>query len=424
MRFRSIASVEQYLDEIPKFQSKGASAANFNLDRFREFCRGLGRPQDQFASVHVAGTNGKGSTCHILGSVFSEAGYKTGVYTSPHIFSLRERFKINDDFISDEALLDFFRQFEERITEYQLTYFEICTAVAFWWFARQQVDIAVIEVGLGGRLDATNIITPEVSVITSIGLDHTDILGDTLSEITREKGGIIKKGRPLVIGDLPAEALEVVQEIARQKHAPVLQAMALSPHYIKPGRYELTVNKRAVKIRTNLVAPVHAKNLAIAWRVCEQLQDPLTVTEKQFLSGVQTVDIGYGRFDRLHDTQLWYFDGGHNLEAVKMMKETLKTIGEIDEANLVLSMMKDKVRPEVLAEFSEFKNIYYYTLGLERAATFADIKKQLPQVHSLPAGRNHQSLLNDFDSELVIFAGSFYFYETVRDWVSTFVINH
>jgi len=130
MRFRSIASVEQYLDQIPKFQSKGASAANFNLDRFREFCRGLDSPQDKFPSVHVAGTNGKGSTCHILGSVLAKAGYKAGVYTSPHILTLRERFKINGDLIPDEALLNFFRRYEERISEFELTYFEISTAIA------------------------------------------------------------------------------------------------------------------------------------------------------------------------------------------------------------------------------------------------------------------------------------------------------
>ena len=190
--FNSINDVYKWLNEIPMFGKTGASAANFSLRSIRRFCAELGNPQDTYPTIHVAGTNGKGTTCQMLASVCQSAGYKTGLYTSPHLLDYRERFRVNAAQITEQDLLRFFRRFDELLKRYSLTYFEISTAIAFWFFEQQKVDIAIIETGLGGRLDATNIITPEVSVITSVGLDHTDILGDSLGKIAKEKGGIIK----------------------------------------------------------------------------------------------------------------------------------------------------------------------------------------------------------------------------------------
>jgi dihydrofolate synthase/folylpolyglutamate synthase len=424
MRFTSIESVKQYLEQIPQFQSSGSSAADFDLTGFENFCASIGTPQQDFPAIHVAGSNGKGSVCNILHSVLATSGYSVGMYTSPHIFDFKERFVINGDYISDHQLLAFFRQYGDRIEEYELTYFEISTAIAFWWFARSKVDIAVIEVGLGGRLDATNIINSLVSVITSITLDHTDILGDTIEEIAREKGGIIKQGCPVVIGDLPVQAHPQIAQIANNKLAELHTIKDLDPAYVKPGHFQLIIDGDCVDITTNLVAPVQGKNIAIAWQTVRQIQDEFPVSRQQFLTALQNVDLGFGRFEKLIDNQQWYFDGGHNFEAIKELKESIKTVGQIDEAMLVLSIMKDKLRTEVIDEFSEFKNIYYYPLGLERAATFDDINQQLPQAKLFPGKRDQQSFLNDFDAELVIFSGSFYFYETVRDWVSIFALNH
>jgi len=426
MRFKSLQSVQEYLESIPKFQSKGSSAAKFDLSRFRNFCDTIGNPQQEFDSIHVAGTNGKGSTCNILASVFQKAGYKTGVYTSPHIITFDERFRINNDVISSDELLQFFNTYIDIIEEYELTYFEISTAIAFWWFARSSVDIACIEVGLGGRLDATNIVDPEISVITSISLDHTDILGDSITAITREKAGILKEGRPVVIGELPMEAQNEIIEIAEQKECPLYTIGDLNPEYIRPGHYQLTVDDRTINISSNLTSPIQAKNMAVAWQVCSVLGDKYgRITEENFISGLERVNTGFGRFEQLVDGKQWYFDGGHNLEAVKVLKESIKMVGNTENSTLVLSLMRDKIREEVMAEFLEFKNIYYYSLDLERAATFDDIKQWLPKANPFPASDEDRKKLmqDDFDSELVIFSGSFYFYETVRDWVSTFALN-
>lgn len=423
MQFTSAQSIEQYLEQVPKFRSSGAPAANFDLSRFRKFCSAMGNPQQNFPSIHVAGTNGKGSTCQILGTILREAGFNTGVYTSPHILDFRERFKIGDEYISDKELIDFFEQQAGHIEEYELTYFEITTAIAFWWFSRAEVDVAVVEVGLGGRLDATNLVDTIVSVITSISLDHTDVLGDSIELIAREKGGIIKSDTPVVLGDLPGEAHNEITSIAEQKGSSVHTIDALNPTFLNSGHYQLTVNHKRMDIRTNMAIPVQAKNIAIAWQVLQQVQEEFPVTEEQFKSALKYIDLGFGCFEKLTDSQPWYFDGGHNLEAVKALKQSLQMVGSPENATLVLSMLKDKLHADVMAEFLEFKKIYYYQLNLERAATFDDINKWLPQVNTFPDDVDQQSFLDDFDSKLVIFAGSFYFYEKVRGWVSSFALN-
>ncbi len=425
MRFTSPESIPEYLESIPKFQSRGSAAAKFDLSRFRDFCHAMDDPHEKFEAIHVGGTNGKGSTCNILASVFQQAEYNVGVYTSPHIISFNERFRVNDEVIPDKELLHFFNTYIEDIEKHTLTYFEISTAIAFWWFARAKVDIACIEVGLGGRLDATNIIDPKVSVITSISLDHTDILGDTIAEIAKEKGGIIKEGRPIIIGNLPTEARDEIAKIAEQKKARLFTIDDLNARYLTPGNYCLTDKKEVINITSNLTAPIQAKNIAIAWQACQVMGADFRWTKKIFIKALKHVNTGFGRFERLLDTQDWYFDGGHNIEAVKALKASVQEIGEIKNATLVLSLMRDKVRDEVMAEFSEFKNIYYYHLGLERAATFDDINQWLPKANPFPASDEDRKKImqDDFDSELVIFSGSFYFYETVRDWVSTFALN-
>lgn len=421
MHFTSIEAVEDYLDSIPKFSSVGTAAANFKLDRFKNFCKQIGNPQNSFASIHVAGTNGKGSTCRILSTIYRQANFDVGLFTSPHLQRFNERFEINKEQISDEQLITFFNLFTDRIESAKLTYFEISTAIAFWWFAKSKVDIAIIEVGLGGRLDATNIIDPLVSIITSISLDHTNILGNKIEDIAGEKGGIIKAGKPVVIGKLPREARKTIDHLAGEKEAPVYAIDGLEPQYLEPGKYRIKIDGDHLVINTNLRAPVQAVNLAIAWQVIQLLKDQYPISLRQFTMALHVVTLDGGRFEKLLASQDWYFDGAHNLEAVKAMKEAMRTIGPIEDTVLVLSMMKDKVRPEVMVEFSEFKNIFYYQLNLERAATFDDIKQWLPQVTPIPCNQGQQSFLNDFDSKLVIFAGSFYLYRKVREWVRNFV---
>lgn len=420
MRFSSIGDIERYLARIPTFQSDHTKAADFNLLKFENFCREFGNPQDDFPSIHVAGTNGKGSTCRILAAIYGEAGFSVGLYTSPHILRYNERFVIGGSTIPDEVLITFFREYAPVMEEHRLTYFEISTALAFWWFSESHVDLAIIETGLGGRLDATNVITPLASVVTSISLDHTDILGDSLQEIAREKGGIIKRGRPVITGKLPREAETEIRRIAEEKASKIITIDELQPEFIGEGVIKLQAGGKEIILKTTLKSPVQARNAAVAWQVVQAASGQFEVSEAQFEKGLQNVDLGFGRFEKLDEKKRWYFDGAHNIEAVKAVKQSLATVGKPGDAILVASLMSDKIKPEVMNEFSEFKNIYYYSLNTERAAPLKEIRKWWPQVTAFPTQPDQQQLLlKEFDSELVIFAGSFYFYATVRDWIKT-----
>ena len=207
-------TLEYLFTQLPMFSRVGAAAYKADLTNTVALCEALGNPQHQFKSIHIAGTNGKGSTSHMLASILQTAGYKTGLYTSPHLVDFRERIKIDGDYCSKDFVVDFTEKIKPLIEAIQPSFFEITVAMAFSYFAKQKVDIAVIEVGLGGRLDSTNIITPEVSVITNIGLDHTQFLGNTIPEIAGEKAGIIKKDIPCVISEYTADTRPVFEAAA------------------------------------------------------------------------------------------------------------------------------------------------------------------------------------------------------------------
>src|SRR5690606_30488762 len=212
-------TLDYMFNSLPIFQRVGKSAYKANLDNTLALCSRLGNPHQAFKSIHVAGTNGKGSTSHALASILQEAGYKVGLYTSPHLKSFTERIKINGKEISEEAVVAFVQKHKPFLEEIKPSFFEMTVAMAFAHFAAQQVDYAVIEVGLGGRLDSTNVITPLLSVITNIGYDHMQFLGDTLEAIAREKAGIIKPGVPVVISESHAETNAVFEEVAHAQDA-------------------------------------------------------------------------------------------------------------------------------------------------------------------------------------------------------------
>ncbi len=209
---------------LPMYQQKGASAYSGKLAPVRSLVAHLGHPEQRFKSIHIAGTNGKGSSSHMLSAVLQVASYKVGLYTSPHLKDFRERIKINGDLAPQSFVVDFISQHKEFIESHQLSFFELTVGMALDYFAQEHVDIAVIEVGLGGRLDATNIITPEISLITNIGWDHMDLLGHTLVEIAAEKAGIIKSGVPVVISQTQDEVKNVFLTSAQQASAPIVFA--------------------------------------------------------------------------------------------------------------------------------------------------------------------------------------------------------
>ncbi len=221
----SYMTYQQTLDflftRLPMYSRIGLAAYKEDLNNTIHLCKSLGNPQQKLKSIHIAGTNGKGSVSHMLAAIFQTSGYKTGLYTSPHLKDFRERIKVNGEMVSEEFVIDFTGRIEPMIDEIEPSFFEITVAMAFDYFEKQEVDIAIIETGLGGRLDSTNIITPEISVITNIGWDHTNLLGDSLEKIAREKAGIIKEGIPVIIGEVLKETQPVFEKTASEKKAPI-----------------------------------------------------------------------------------------------------------------------------------------------------------------------------------------------------------
>lgn len=421
-------AVYRYLDGLPSFQVQGARAARLGLDRIREFCRRMENPEKKIPVVHVAGSNGKGSVCVMLSRIYEQAGYRCGLYTSPHLETVRERFRINGGMITEQAMLRFFKSYGGVLQELDLSYFEITTALAFWWFAVEEVDVAIVETGLGGRLDATNIVNPMVSVITAIGHDHQHFLGNTLAEIAAEKAGIIKKGRPVVVGDLPRPALETVRRIAGERGSPVFPAYAKRPGHTPGGStaakgYTYFVDRDGdrLEIPTDLMAPVHKWNIAMASLVTELNQQRFPISGDQFcraLLNIMSDKSLPARFERLLPDHHWYFDGAHNPQAVRQLMQSISGMGWSREPVVVLSIMKDKATKKMLEPFSVFKKNYYYSLHTERAADIAHITPHLPDVAGLPP--TEEEIVHFFaglNKEVVIFTGSFYFYSVVRRWI-------
>jgi len=422
-RFLTAEDVHRYLDEIPKFAQSGAQAANFSLDSMKEFCKAMGNPQKSLKAIHVAGTNGKGTTCQMLASVYQQAGFKTGLYTSPHLNRFNERIRINARMIPDEKILEFFQKFESALNEIQLTYFEISTSLAFWYLVQENVEIAIIEAGLGGRLDATNVIEPSVSVITSVGLDHTDILGDTIRDIAREKAGIIKKDKPLVTGRLPAEAEEEIAVIARANNSEWLKARLFSPR-AKDSRFELNDDDKTITIRRGKRKEIDSVNITTCWAVIKIMQDESDVSPSDFCSGIEHADERFpehAHFQQLDNSIQWYFDGAHNAEAIQSMVEHLAVFPNGKNAILFFSMMKDKARPEVLQQLRTFSTVYYIDMNFPRSAPCSQIQSQISHARCFSSEEIEiLSILEQLKTELVIFTGSFYFYSEVKKWMASF----
>lgn len=420
--FNSIPDVHRFIDNIPMFGKAGTKAANFSLDRILAFCNEMGNPQDQFPSIHVAGTNGKGTTCRMLASVYQQAGYKTGLYTSPHLLDFSERVKINSEVIIPEALIQFFNQYAEKSREYELTYFELTTALAFWYFYEQKVDIAILETGLGGRLDATNIIDPLVSVITSIGLDHTDILGDTIEEIAFEKSGIIKPHKPVVIGKLSEPAKQVIESISKSSESVLFEANSLKPESVD-GQIILRNEGSEIHIPFPGRKKIDAINAAMAYWVVECLQETYPVAEGDFLNGISCLNERYPNqvhFGKLAESRNWYFDGAHNYEATEALIDELLSRAAPDQWTVILSYMSDKLQKEIGELWKPFPQIKLYQQNGERAATIEQMKRYFPHAEAV-SDSEFTRMLNseEYKSELVIFSGSFYFYEKVRRWMGT-----
>lgn len=354
------------------------TGSKYGIERVERWAQLLGNPQDQVSCIHIAGTNGKGSTCALIESVFREAGYRTGMFTSPHLLYLGERVQVNRMPINKEVLLRYIEQL--KVSAYQLeeegydhpSFFEYITMLAFLYFKDQEVDVAIIETGLGGRLDSTNIIKrPLATAITSISFDHMHILGSTIPAIAGEKAGIIKRGCPVVIGDLPLEADKVVMEKTLVEKAPLYRITEIFGYDIKAYP------------ETNLHGKYQRKNAAIAVGICELLKNRFTLTDAVIEKGLHSVN-WRGRWERIilangHELIL---DAAHNEEGIRMLVQGLEELGSHDLTFIIgsLDVERAKALLEGIAPFA--KKIIFVSPKQERALSAERLAALMPSIFS------------------------------------------
>jgi dihydrofolate synthase/folylpolyglutamate synthase len=349
-----------YLFEaLPMFQRVGASAYKSDLNNTLALCAQLGNPERQFRSIHVAGTNGKGSTSHSIAAVLQAAGYKTGLYTSPHLKSFTERIKINGQEISPEAVTNFVATHKAFLDELQPSFFEMTVGLAFWYFAQEKVDIAVIEVGMGGRLDSTNVLNPELCLITNIGYDHTQFLGDTLPLIAGEKAGIIKQGVPVVISQSQPETKEVFRQKAAQLQASLVFADQVwtvtkakeERDNSKLVRYEVTQDGNSFQLDFGLLGDYQRYNLpGILEAISQFRKQGWDISHAALLEGLAQVaeDTGLkGRWQVLQEQPKMIADTGHNESGMEEVISQLKT-HTYAQLWMVIGMVNDKDIGKVL----------------------------------------------------------------------------
>ena len=381
------------------YQRVGKAAYKANLDNTIKLARYLGNPENQFKSIHVAGTNGKGSTSHILASVLQEAGYNVGLYTSPHLKDFRERIKINGTMIPKRSVSSFVTKHKSFFETNQLSFFEMTVGLAFDFFRKEQVDIAIVEVGLGGRLDSTNIISPEVSIITNIGMDHTKFLGNTMDEIASEKAGIIKTNTPIVIGETTKETKRVFKDSANSKGAPIYFAEILDyPDYPSDlkGWYQ-EANKKTALVVLDLLK---GKGFVISKQAIEK--GLLRVTKN---TGLQ------GRWQQLKERPKVICDTAHNREGLEMVFKQLQS-EKFTQLHIVLGTVDDKNLKTILSLFPIDARYYFCKPNVPRGLDVATL--QLIAKDYLLMGSGYSSvkkayknaLKNASDNDLIYVGGS------------------
>lgn len=344
---------------LTSFQEKGASAYKPGLERISAFCRHLGNPQRNFFTIHVAGTNGKGSVSHILASVLQQAGYRTGLYTSPHLQDFRERIKVDGEMIPKQKVVNFVDKHHDKMVELGLSFFEMTTAMAFDFFAQSDVEVAVIETGLGGRLDATNIIVPIVSVITNVGLEHTDLLGDTLPKIAAEKAGIIKKSITVVIGESDVRYNPAIEQAATANKSKVVYAeevFACEEQHPKENGQQFRLRRardnRPYEIELDLAGDYQRRNIITAAATIDFLHEetPLTISRRAFVEGTRHAAANtslLGRWQRIADAPLTVCDTGHNAHGIAYVAEQLKATPH-EKLYCVVGFVRDKDLAHIL----------------------------------------------------------------------------
>nr|MBC7613731.1 bifunctional folylpolyglutamate synthase/dihydrofolate synthase [Pseudopedobacter sp.] len=366
------------------FTRVGISAYKTDLDNTIKFCAHLNHPEEKFKSIHVAGTNGKGSTSHMLAAILQKAGYKTGLYTSPHLKDFRERIRINGEMISGNEVVDFVSDNQDFIESLSPSFFEATVALAFDHFAKHQVDIAVIEVGLGGRLDSTNVITPELSVITNISYDHMNLLGNTLPEIAAEKAGIIKRNIPVVIGELQEDIVGVFLTKAQEQNSKIRFAsndweIIQNEIVGKERKIKIKNQKQTFDLSLDLLGTYQLKNIKTVLTVIDELNQLgykiFSEAISSALSQVKNLTGLMGRWQTLSEKPFIICDTGHNEDGIK---EVLKNINSTPHQNLlmVIGMVKDKDISKILSLLPKNATYYFCAPILERAKPAKELETE------------------------------------------------
>lgn len=393
-----------------------------DLSFIKKILAKLGNPQDQVKTVHITGTNGKGSTSYYLATLLKKAGQKTGLFVSPYVYRFNERIQLNNQDISDQDLVKAankvqaaFEEIQKEDNDFSLVTFEYEVAIAFVYFADQKCDYAVIEVGIGGEHDKTNVITPEASIITTIGLDHEQIIGPTIQDIAREKSGIIKRNRPVVLGNVPQEVLPILKQKAEKEQAPLYQL----------GRdFEVKLDEQIVysdnehELAFKLRPQVEGFDIAIAVRTFFLLDLPLT-NEKVELAIDQTVIPG--RYQILQTKPLIILDGAHNIQAMTNLLKTVHQLAEKRQGHLhaLVTMMKDKDLEQVFALFKQNDDVLLTTLDYPRVAKQNDFPIDVQRRYNYE--RDYQGGFTTLkkkmaDNDILLVTGSFYLVSAILNW--------
>lgn len=364
--------------KLPMYQRTGAAAYKKDIGNIIKACKILDNPHNKFKSIHIAGTNGKGSIAHMLASIFQEAGYKTGLYTSPHLKDFRERIKIDGQLISKKDTLDFILKNKNQYEKIEMSFFEYTVAMAFDYFANENVDIAIIETGLGGRLDSTNIISPEISIITNIGYDHTNLLGNSLEEIAKEKAGIIKKNTPVIIGRKQEETEHIFNSEAKEKNSSI--------HFCRKN----------FNYSTDLKGEYQKENLNTALQAMKILN--LNINDDIISKGLNNVvkNTGLnGRWQTIAKKPLTICDTGHNEDGIKNNIKQLKKL-KFNKLHFVFGTVNDKDLRKILRLLPVNAQYYFCSANIERSLNSEKLLEESKNFKLL--GERYESVIEAYHS--------------------------
>lgn len=409
--------------QLPMYQRVGTAAYKADLETTLNLDKYFNHPHNSYKTIHIAGTNGKGSVSHCLASVLQQAGYKVGLYTSPHLTDFRERIKVNGQMIPERKVIDFVEKHQAIIQDLQPSFFEMTVAMAFDYFKSQSIDIAVVEVGMGGRLDSTNIIAPEVSVITNIGLDHTAFLGNTLAQVAEEKAGIIKPGVPVVIGQTQEETSQVFIRKAASLNVPIIFAdqklrVPYSTYSLDEKQVFQIISGDEVKypdLKLDLLGHYQRKNIITVLITLEVLKNKgFDITQEVIYEGLANVVRNtslLGRWQTLGYNPKIVCDTGHNAEGIELIVEQLKNTA-YKQLHFIIGMVDDKDHSKVLSLLPQ-EATYYFTkaaiprsMDIEKLQSMAKVHQLSGSCYSTPLLALEAAKKNAYSNDLIFIGGS------------------